>query len=664
MRKTSLKMHMMIHAVKTIKCPHCDFLTQYKQTLKGHMRRLHSLNVDGTEAVRPHACDMCSKAFFSRQQLRYHKMRHTGEKPHLCPICDFRTIDKGSMNMHVRTHTGAMPYRCEHCEKHFKQSSALSWHIKTVHLGHRRYNCKDCDKAYVNKKDLRAHRFSKHLYIKPFSCALCNYSCTKKEYMVSHIEKFHGPDFVPADLKGIKNVMNSIDKFEGEQGDNDEDLDNGEAGIGQVFVPMTTAVQLSNSAIRAVEHVEMNHEIPLMIVPDSIKELMIDEPDSDDEKSADETAATVEYRVIENQSSNEEHLTVKYESGSEREKESDSETPDQLSTDISFNKSERENLAAESAGGSDDEQNVIDEYVTYTILKEEDANETQSASITEAAPSVSEDGTSAVDTHSEENIAHAEDNVTEVVTHQLDEAGNTEQLSEVDTSQLDEVNTELADEEERKPDIQEVSTTISDIQPDIQEVATIISDMHQPQETSDDLLQAEVDQKDEQLRYDILQQAYDEQQLGAPDEQHFVELTPEQLQLSGAQLADGQHVVLLADGKHLVLQPGQEHLVLADGEQQLVLDEQGQQHLVLEQGQQHIVLEQGEEHLILDQSHQHLILEQGQQDFLLEQSQQDHPAQQVDHQQFAAQEQEQEQQPLLEQGHAIFGTGTGEIRTY
>lgn len=85
-----------------------------------------------------HSCTICSKAFFRRDQLRYHMNTHLpeAEKPLKCKHCGKGFSGLNTLKYHEREHTNPeknMCY-CDICGKAFKYSGSLKDH-KILHTG-------------------------------------------------------------------------------------------------------------------------------------------------------------------------------------------------------------------------------------------------------------------------------------------------------------------------------------------------------------------------------------------------------------------------------------------------------------------------------------------------------------------------------------------------
>jgi uncharacterized Zn-finger protein len=68
-----------------------------KYCLKRHINSNHL-------KIKPHVCQVCSKAFITNQLLREHMPVHTGEKPKQCPICYKRFRHASQLSTHKKTH--------------------------------------------------------------------------------------------------------------------------------------------------------------------------------------------------------------------------------------------------------------------------------------------------------------------------------------------------------------------------------------------------------------------------------------------------------------------------------------------------------------------------------------------------------------------------------
>jgi DNA-directed RNA polymerase subunit RPC12/RpoP len=101
---------------------------------------LNFLRVDAAEKQRDRrfACPFCGKCVRSKENLKLHVRKHTGERPFVCLFCGRAFGGKSDLTRHLRIHTGERPYHCEACGKCFARADYLSKHLTThVHNGPR-----------------------------------------------------------------------------------------------------------------------------------------------------------------------------------------------------------------------------------------------------------------------------------------------------------------------------------------------------------------------------------------------------------------------------------------------------------------------------------------------------------------------------------------------
>ena len=84
---------------------------------------------------RSFACPFCGKCVRSKENLKLHVRKHTGERPFACLFCGRAFGGKSDLTRHLRIHTGERPYHCEMCGKCFARADYLSKHLTThIHL--------------------------------------------------------------------------------------------------------------------------------------------------------------------------------------------------------------------------------------------------------------------------------------------------------------------------------------------------------------------------------------------------------------------------------------------------------------------------------------------------------------------------------------------------
>ncbi|XP_055389676.1 myb-like protein A [Condylostylus longicornis] len=99
---------------------------------------LNFLRVDAAERQRDKrtpssrfSCPFCGKCVRSKENLKLHVRKHTGERPFVCLFCGRAFGGKSDLTRHLRIHTGERPYHCESCGKCFARADYLSKHLTT-----------------------------------------------------------------------------------------------------------------------------------------------------------------------------------------------------------------------------------------------------------------------------------------------------------------------------------------------------------------------------------------------------------------------------------------------------------------------------------------------------------------------------------------------------
>ncbi|XP_036337607.1 zinc finger protein 317 isoform X2 [Rhagoletis pomonella] len=123
--KQQLKIHLMRHAgIKNYECPHCGMRKTTKNELNAHIN-YHTLK-------RTWACLFCTKVCNNAGNLRTHvRTVHERAKDYACHYCDLSFAKPDTLKYHEMRHTGEKPNVCHECGKRFTQPAALRNHMKT-----------------------------------------------------------------------------------------------------------------------------------------------------------------------------------------------------------------------------------------------------------------------------------------------------------------------------------------------------------------------------------------------------------------------------------------------------------------------------------------------------------------------------------------------------
>ena len=65
------------------------------------------------------------------------------------------SLNKNYFDKHMRQHTGILPYSCSYCPKKFAQSSALDYHIRSVHTKETQFKCDQCKYSTLSSSSLQ-----------------------------------------------------------------------------------------------------------------------------------------------------------------------------------------------------------------------------------------------------------------------------------------------------------------------------------------------------------------------------------------------------------------------------------------------------------------------------------------------------------------------------
>uniref|UniRef100_A0A8D8YAR8 Zinc finger protein 91 n=2 Tax=Cacopsylla melanoneura TaxID=428564 RepID=A0A8D8YAR8_9HEMI len=170
--------------------------------------------------VKSVTCDVCSKAFSSKENCKAHYVRQhmgktgkelapapvrgdtareekvgnnsvagvNGNKPFICEICGKQYTVEASLLSHYDVHSGEF-YQCDVCYKEFRSTVTLRTHTRR----HDNYSCDECQTVCQDVNGLRCHTMREHGY-KILSCEKCDVKFTTKTLLAEHINTKHNAD--------------------------------------------------------------------------------------------------------------------------------------------------------------------------------------------------------------------------------------------------------------------------------------------------------------------------------------------------------------------------------------------------------------------------------------------------------------------------------------
>ncbi|XP_038162009.1 zinc finger protein 239-like [Cyprinodon tularosa] len=190
----NLKKHIRKHR-KSYNCLHCD-----KSFFSRESLRCHIIKVTGENLLE---CNVCSKRFPSQKRLNQHRWIHLENKPYRCDMCPqsfglesrLRAHRKRHSSKVVLFHTGETPYKCNECKRRFKSKNQLTQHMKT-HSGIKDFICSICGKGSSKPEHLKIHMRT-HTGERPYKCSLCDKAFTQSHCLKKHM-KTHQTEESPA----------------------------------------------------------------------------------------------------------------------------------------------------------------------------------------------------------------------------------------------------------------------------------------------------------------------------------------------------------------------------------------------------------------------------------------------------------------------------------
>lgn len=195
--KTLQKHKELMHlgAAPLLTCDECGKTLKGKKGLKHHIRLKHK----GENLHNFFMCHVCSKTYRTSNELTFHLYKvHKQPVPegytiYKCPDCDYEHNNKRFYEKHLVLHGDKREWQCDVCAKAFKTRNHLSTH-RTIHTAER-IPCpfEECSYKALKKGHLKNHIENQHTQKgeKNAKCHLCDYSTFFRGNLIKHQRAVH-----------------------------------------------------------------------------------------------------------------------------------------------------------------------------------------------------------------------------------------------------------------------------------------------------------------------------------------------------------------------------------------------------------------------------------------------------------------------------------------
>lgn len=180
--KARLRGHMRTHEVGNFPCKYCNATFDRVTKRENHVSKEHKSGIR-------YACKRCNislTSFYARQK-HLAEVHNEELKRYKCKACPQSYITPGHLSSHVRRdHLNERNHKCDKCDLAFYTKNALKMHM-IKHDGERIHTCPVCQKSYQRKKTLREH-LRIHNNDKRFVCPVCGRAFTQKCTLKGHLK--------------------------------------------------------------------------------------------------------------------------------------------------------------------------------------------------------------------------------------------------------------------------------------------------------------------------------------------------------------------------------------------------------------------------------------------------------------------------------------------
>ena len=145
-------------------CDVCGYKAKDANIYYIHFHKYFRHGVPLPQGWKPFKCDFCGKEFFTKFQLKDHKLTHFEETPFVCEHCGNGFKTRTCLNSHVfHKHSTVKRHKCPECVKTFKTHTQMIVHTRT-HSGEKPFGCPHCIYRSTTRGNLRLHLANRHKF--------------------------------------------------------------------------------------------------------------------------------------------------------------------------------------------------------------------------------------------------------------------------------------------------------------------------------------------------------------------------------------------------------------------------------------------------------------------------------------------------------------------
>lgn len=147
-----------------LECDICGFTPKESGTYYIHYHKYFRHRIPLPKGWQAFKCDLCQKEFFTKFQLREHKLIHFEDNPFVCELCGSGFRSRTCLNSHVfHKHSSVRKHKCPECPKTFKTATQVKVHQR-VHSGEKPFLCptENCMYRSTTRGNMKLHLSSKH----------------------------------------------------------------------------------------------------------------------------------------------------------------------------------------------------------------------------------------------------------------------------------------------------------------------------------------------------------------------------------------------------------------------------------------------------------------------------------------------------------------------